>query len=562
MIRKRWSLAPKYPEQVGRELDDFHPAIRQVLFNRGFRTRRDARDFVRARTGVDTDPFLLLDMEKATGRIMEAIRAGQRIGVFGDYDADGVTATALMMQTLTALGADALPYIPNRFREGYGLNKPALSALAAGGIGLVITVDCGIRALEQVRHARSIGLDLIITDHHDPGEELPEAYAVINPKRAGDPYPDKHLAGVGTAFKLASALIERMRPDSISIEDLHDLVALGTIADLVPLIGENRSLVQQGLRLMRRPQRQGLMSLMGVAGIRPAKLKANNIGFSLGPRINAAGRLESALAAFELLISTDIRHCAQLAQQLDNINRKRQELTNGMQAMAEEIALEAGRDPFLLFASHPEFSPGVVGLAAARLTEEHYRPAVVAHQGKNETRASCRSIPEFHITEALDRCQDLLLKHGGHAAAAGFTAANGDLPELVSRLQSIAEKELAERDLRPVLEIDSEVQLTDLNFEVLKQLKWLEPTGTGNPEPLFAARRLSVVEARQVGRDLSHLKLRVSDGITQMEAIAFRQGQWFNRLPAQVDLAFRFELNEFNGRQTPQLNVEDIQDSG
>jgi single-stranded-DNA-specific exonuclease len=562
ILSKRWQVAAPLNPDADAALNRFHPITRQVLFNRGLSDAAVADRFLRATPPDVTDPFLLTGMETAATRIFYALQNRQPIAVYGDYDADGVTATALMVQTLTALGANVIAYIPNRFDEGYGLNNEALSQLHRDGIQLVVSVDCGIRSAPEAAHAKAIGLDLIITDHHTPGDEIPEALAVINPKLPGDPYPDKDLAGVGTAYKLASALISRHPCPNFSLEEVHDLVALGTVADLVPLIGENRSLVRAGLRRMRAPQRQGLLSLMGVAGITAGRVTAMDIGFGLGPRLNAAGRLDSAISAYELLTTRDVFRAGQIAQFLDNQNRERQKLTRDMQSLAETLAVPDGETPFLLFASHTDFNAGVVGLAAARLTEQYYRPSIVAHQDADHTRGSCRSIAEFHITAALDQCRDLLLRHGGHAAAAGFTVSNENLPALVTRLQQIAADELAHQDLRPMLYADAEVQLSDLNMELLKELDLLQPTGYGNPDPLFVARGVKVVNSRPVGRDASHLKLSLSDGKKVMDAIAFKFGDWHKNMPPRVDVAFTFERNEYQGYINLQLNVRDLKATG
>lgn len=561
-LAKRWHLAAPITPDAETALNRFHPITRQILFNRGLSTTAEADRFLRAAPPDVTDPFLLTGMETAVERILYALQHREPIAIYGDYDADGVTATALMVQTLTALGAEVRAYIPDRFEEGYGLNNDALTRLKNDGIQLVVSVDCGIRSLDEAAHAKTIGLDLIITDHHTPGEELPKAFAVINPKLPGDAYPDKELAGVGTAYKLASALVSRCPHPNFTVEEVHDLVALGTVADLVPLIGENRNLVRAGLRRLRAPQRQGILSLMGVASITAARVMATDIGFSLGPRLNAAGRLESALSAYELLTTRDVFRAGQIAQYLDNQNRERQKLTRDMQSLAESLAIPDGQTPYLLFAAHATFNAGVVGLAAARLTEQYYRPAIVAHQDADHTRASCRSIAEFHITAALDQCRDLLIRHGGHAAAAGFTVANENLPALVARLQQIAADRLSGEDLRPIIYADAEVNLADLNMELLKELDYLQPTGYGNPDPVFVARGVKVVNARPVGRDGSHLKLTLGDGKKVIDAIAFKFGSWHPNMPPRVDVAFTFERNEYQGYVSLQLNVRDLKQAG
>jgi single-stranded-DNA-specific exonuclease len=543
----------------------FPPVLRQILFNRGYATDAEARAFLKAEPNFDTDPFQMTGMQAAVERICRALEQNEPVAIYGDYDVDGVTATALLVDTLKALGANVRGYIPNRFEEGYGLNNDALSQLKDEGARLVISVDCGIRSPDEALHARTIGLDLIISDHHHPSEgALPPALAVINPKQPGDAYPDKDLAGVGIAYKLAEALVSQFPPVvDFQLDHLLDLVALGTVADLAPLVGENRFLVRRGLRQIRGTTRQGLFSLAAVADLTLAKVNATDIGFRLGPRLNASGRLESALASYELLTTRDIFRAGQLAQQLEVQNRERQRITREMQAQAEALALADEADAFLLFAAHQDFNAGVVGLAASRLTETYYRPAIVAHIDSGTTRGSCRSIPEFHITDALDKCADLLVRHGGHAAAAGFTVENDKLDELVTRLKTIAREELSSKDLRQTLTADAEVPLTSVRPDLLNALKYLEPTGYGNPDAVFVSRNVRVRNARTVGGDGKHLKLYLEDahGVTH-DAIGFRLGHLQPDLPERIDIMFTYEINEFNGRTNYQLNLKDVKPAG
>lgn len=565
MHNKRWVIQPPITPQADAALSKFPYVLKQILFNRGYSADAEARAFLQAEPLAATDPFQMLGMHAAVDRIRYAIEHHEPIAIYGDYDVDGVTATALLVQTLQALGADVRGYIPNRFDEGYGLNKDALDSLQAAGVKLVITVDCGIRSPEEALHARTIGLDLIISDHHHPeGENIPPALAVINPKQHSDPYPDKDLAGVGIAYKIAEALA--MQPpfaNLVNLADLLDLVALGTVADLAPLVGENRSLVRRGLKQIRETKRQGLFSLAGVAQVKLDKIKASDIGFMLGPRLNASGRLESALASFELLTTADFMRAGQLAQQLDVQNRQRQSITREMQAQAEAIAISDDPDAYLFFAAHEDFNPGVVGLTASRLTEAYYRPAVVAAKGAEETRGSCRSIPEFHITDALDQCKDLLVRHGGHAAAAGFTVRNENLPELVARLKRLAREQLEGKDLRHTLTADAEVALEELNFDILKHLAYLEPTGYGNPEAVFVSRDVKIKSSRTVGAEGKHLKLTLEDSRgAAYDAIGFRLGELQKSLPPRVDLMYTLEANEWNGRTTLQLNLKDLKPAG
>jgi single-stranded-DNA-specific exonuclease len=570
MHSKRWLIAAPITPAADAQLEKFPPILRQILFNRGYATDTEARAFLRADANFDTSPFQMAYMESAVERILYAIDHDEPVAIYGDYDVDGVTATALLVLALRALGANVREYIPNRFDEGYGLNTEALDALKAEGICLVVTVDCGIRSPAEAAYARSIGLDLIISDHHHPDDHMPSSFAVINPKQVGDNYPDKDLAGVGIAYKIAQALFER-RPKTVDggassdfLARLLDLVALGTVADLAALVGENRMLVRKGLQQIRATQRQGLFSLAAVSDLTLSRTTAMNIGFMLGPRLNAAGRLDSALASFKLLTTASPIEAGQLAQQLDVQNRERQTLTRKIQAQAEALALADDPDASLLFAAHPDFNSGVVGLAAARLAETYYRPAVVGQTLGDMTRCSCRSIPEFHITDALDQCRDILVRHGGHAAAAGFTVQNEHLSELITRLKAIAAEKLDGRALRRTLAADIEIPLGDLTFEVLKYLDYLQPTGYGNPDAVFVSRNVQVKSSRTVGQEGKHLKLTLTDPLSRLtfDAIGFRLGDQLPGLPPRVDVLYAFEANEFNGRTTLQLNLKDIKPAG
>jgi len=558
---KIWNILPRITPEADTALSAFPALLRQVLFNRGFSDDATARAYLRGEPNTNTDPYQLTDMSTAVERIRTALKNEEPIAIYGDYDVDGVTATALLVETLNRLNANVRGYIPNRFEEGYGLNNNALDELKAEGVMLVITVDCGIRSPAEALHAQTIGLDLIISDHHHPDDEnLPQALAVINPKRHSDLYPDKDLAGVGIAYKIAQALLTDHDQAPQILNSLLDLVALGTVADLAPLVGENRVLVKKGLRQMKQTTRQGLFSLAAVSELNLAKVNAGNIGFMLGPRLNAAGRLKEALASFELLTTTDVFKAGELAQQLDMQNRERQRITRDMQTRAEEMVISDDPNAYLFFAAHEDFNSGVVGLAASRLTEKYYRPAIVGSIGEEETRASCRSIPEFHITNALDQCADLLVRHGGHAAAAGFTVRNENVTALVERLKAIAVETLSGMELKPTVTADAEVSLSEMRPDVYeKGLKYLEPTGYGNREASFVARNVRVKSSRVVGADGKHLKASFEDekGIAH-DAIGFRLGDWHKSMPARMDILFTFEPNEFNGRITYQLNLKDI----
>ena len=561
-LQKRWEVQPEIPEQINRALASFSPFMRQLLYNRGIQDAQLAEAFLAGTVNFSTDPFLLKDMDKAVERLHQAISQQEAIIVYGDYDADGVTSTALLVEFFERLGVGAQAYIPDRYDEGYGLNDDAIRKLADQGADLIITVDCGIRSVSEVALAKALGLDIIITDHHLTGDVLPPADAVIDPKQAGDFYPEKYLAGAGLAYKLAAAYLSRYPQEGLSADDWLDLVAIGTVVDLAPLKGENRLLVRKGLEVLRHTPRQGIYSLAQVAGIDLTKCDTGNLGFGIGPRLNAAGRLDSAMTAFQLLTTQDVYEAGRLAQQLELQNEERQDMTAAIREKAAEMVLKHDPGAVLIFAADPEFVEGVVGLAASRLTESYYRPAIVGHIGEETTVASCRSIPEFDITQALDRCADLLVRHGGHAVAAGFTVRNENRDELVARLRQMADDQLIGLDLSPVLWIDREIKLAHLSQKyitgILNDLYQLEPVGRGNPEPVFASYNVAVRFAKAVGRDGSHLKLTLQAGSNTFDAIAFRQGYWMDEMPERIDLAYRFEMNEFNGRSSLQLNVKEI----
>lgn len=559
LLRKRWQIADPIPPSVSASLKNYPPILQQFLYNRNIKTEDQADQYL-LRYGSLHDPFLLKNMETAVGCILQAIDQNEEIVVYGDYDVDGVTATVLLVQTLKAYGVPARGYIPNRFEEGYGLNNEALESLYSEGVRTIITVDCGIRSPNEADFARNKGMALVISDHHEPEERLPDAQAVICPKQPGDLYPEKNLAGVGLAYKIAEALLATRPLPGVRAEDWIDLVAIGTVADVVPLVGENRSLVRAGLQHLRTYNRPGICSLAQAAELEMQSISAHDIGFVIGPRLNAAGRLESALEAYSLLMQENLSDAGLLAQKLDDQNRQRQELTRSMQEEAEKQAIEADGSE-LLFAVHQDFNMGVVGLVASRLTDVYYRPSIVASQGQELTRGSCRSIPEFHITQALDRCSNLLVRHGGHAMAAGFTVHNDHLEQLVEKLKEIAREELGGKQLRPVLRADLEITFKDLQPRILDYIDVLEPTGLGNPGVVFVSRNAQVITRREVGSDGQHLRLTVRNEGIVYDAIAFRQGYWTKQLPNSIDLMFTFERNYYRGRASLQLNVRDIKPS-
>lgn len=575
-LEKRWIVAPKTPPDHLAKYRGMSPIVAQVLYNRGLTDPADAYRFLHA-DDLSAGSLLTLkgkrpSIDRALARIRQAIRANEQIIVYGDFDADGVTSTALLVEALKALGARVAPYIPHRVDEGYGVNNEALLKLARAGVKLVITVDCGIRSVYEVEEGKALGLDIIVTDHHSLGPELPKAYAVINPKCDDAQYTEDMLAGVGVAYRLAEALFtiagagqpktSNGRP--LTPDDFLDLVAIGTVADLAPLNRlENRILVKRGLRVMNETKRAGLRALAEVAQLKLGSIDAGSIGFGIGPRINAAGRLDNAMLAYELLATTDPNKAGQLAVRLQTLNLQRQELTRAAQDMIREKIEDPEGMP-LIFAGDRGFQPGIVGLVAGRLTEEFYRPAVVMEEGDTESRASCRSIPQFDITHALDQCAALLVRHGGHAQAAGFTILNENIPEFRDKLMGLARNALRGQDLLPTLEIDMEVEAADISLDLALELRQLEPTGHMNPTPTLVTRNLRVQDWRTVGQKDQHLKLRLGrPGLGQLDAIGFNLADnWNAKNGDYVDVAYQLEINEWNGNTTAQLRLLDVKRTG
>lgn len=570
---KRWEIYPRAPEAHLAQFFDVPRLVTQILYNRGVFRSNEVHQFIDAVSDSD-DPFLMKGITEAVDEIFRVIETGGLIVVYGDYDADGVTSTTLMTQALQALGARAEPYIPDRFDEGYGLNKQAIAELAKKGAALIVTVDCGIRSAEEVAYGNDLGLKFIITDHHQvPGDDngydvTPPAVAVINSRQAACAYPFKDLAGVGVAYKLAQALKvaapKKANSPGLQEEDLLDLVAIGTVADMVPLVGENRALVKRGLRYINRPQRVGLKALIEQTQLKVGRITAGTIGFTLGPRLNAAGRLTHALSAYRLLSTQDPAEAQKLAAELHRINVERQQMTQQFVNSARAQIMQGDSlDPLYLI-TDPEFNEGVVGLVASRLTEQFYRPTLVARLGETTSKGSGRSIPEFDITRALDQCADLLVKHGGHAAAAGFTILNENLDAFKERLIAIAGETFDSASLKKTLTVDAEINLRGVTHQLIDDIQNLQPFGYGNATPRFVTKNLEVKFHKLVGKDKNHLKLNLFDGKQLWDAIGFGMGEVWPSIPrgARIDAVYTLEFNIWNGMTRLQLNLKDLRLSG
>jgi single-stranded-DNA-specific exonuclease len=554
----KWIIPKIPPSEVSKSLPSYNRIEQQILFNRGYLTEDSVNEFLDPGEFIETDPYLIKEMEDAVSRINRALEENQEIIIYGDYDADGVTSTALLAEALREVGACVNVYFPDRFAEGYGLNHRAVERIAASNAKLLITVDCGVRAVEEVAHATKLGLDVIITDHHIQGDALPEAFALLNPHRVDTNYPYEGLAGVGVAYKLAQAIFRERGLPSSKEKVLLDFVAIGTVADMVPLTGENRALVKMGLYVLNSSPRIGIKALINVSGYREGGIDSTSIGFGLGPRLNAAGRVQSALSAYELLVAKNPQTASDIAKELEQLNNKRKQLTLDVVERAIETFKLSDIETILLVVD-PDFHEGVVGLAASRICDEFYRPAIVGKVGESHTRASARSIPGFHITEALEKCSDLLDRFGGHEAAAGFSVRNENFQELQKRLVAIAKQELGDEELVATLAIDSKVEFNELGEGIMKFIDLLQPCGQGNNWPIFCTEQVQVRDSRLVGADKSHLKMTLRKSSISFDAIAFRMGDIVERLPEFIDIAYRLERNSYLGYESLQLNIVDVQ---
>ncbi len=559
---KRWRLRGRFPEG---ELSDapYPPLVRHLLWHRGLRTPAAASRFLDGPpAGTDEyDPLLLSGMDVALTRVRRAIKSGEPLAVFGDFDVDGVTATALLTDALRRLGAAVRPYLPDRFAEGYGLNLAAIDSLRQAGIRLLLTVDCGTSSLAEIDHANQIGMEVVVLDHHTVPSQLPAAIAIVNPRRAENRYPEPNLTSVGLAYKLAAALFNSLAQNWEPNRYL-DLVALGTIADVAPLQNENRSLVRRGLAALSTTARPGLRALIENARIDPSRVDAQAVGYVLGPRLNAAGRLAHARQAFDLLLEEDEEKARQQALALTALNQQRQRQTTAAMELAQKLLMEEDAEAPLLFIGHEDIASGIVGLIAGRLAEERYRPAIVYETGDATSRASCRSIPEFDITDALRKRPELLVRFGGHRTAAGFTVENDKLPALKESMLAQAGEALDGLELAPTIDIDAAVPLHRMSPELIHWLSALAPFGQGNPEPTFLSRGLEVLEVRVLGSDGQHMRLKLRDGSATWPAIAFGFGP-AGRSPIdaqpgkRLDAVFSFASDRF-GREALELRIKDM----
>lgn len=559
-MQKRWSIEPDHSQeevQLAAELK-VSPIVAKLLINRGLGDPYKARQFLVADMESLLSPWDLKGMREAVACVTKTMEEGGSIVVYGDYDVDGITATSVVYRFLKRCGASVSYYIPERQSEGYGLNLEALEGLIAKGTDLVITVDCGISSYDIVEAVRD-RLALVITDHHEAPALIPRAVAVVDHKQPNCPYPDKNLAGVGVAYKLCQAIWQE-RTGEVYQADL-DIVALGTVADVVPLVGENRILVKAGLSKMQLQPNRGMEALIDVAGLKDRKITAGHIGYTLAPRLNAAGRVAHATRAVELLTTPSQEEAYEIAEELQETNLERQALERDIHEMARQDVLKQGPDvDYVVVVGGQDWHPGVIGIVASRLVEEFYKPTLVISIKDGIGKGSCRSIDNCNIYEALQSAEDLLIQFGGHQAAAGFSIKEDKIPALRERLAQYCKEHLAETDYLPIVDIDSQVAIDDIDVPLIEEIETLEPYGMANPTPVLALEEATISDLFLMGQQKKHAKVLLEREDSTIDAIAWnRPDLHASFFPGdRVKVAFTVQKNEWNGHVSPQLMIQDM----
>jgi single-stranded-DNA-specific exonuclease len=566
-MHKIWSLRPPGDEAIINSLksqlgvDEF---IANLLFNRNITTFEDARSFFRPSLQDVHDPFLMKDMDKAIDRISEALFNKQKILVYGDYDVDGTTSVATVWSFLTDLGIECLMYLPDRYKEGYGISMQGVQHAADQGCNLMIALDCGIKAIEQIDKANSLGVDVIICDHHEPGDVLPKAMAVLDPKRKDCDYPFSGLSGCGVGFKMLHALCIQQSLDLNRLWPYLDLLTISIGADIVPMVDENRIFARYGLKLLLSNPRPGVQAIFETAGFRKSTITISDVVFILAPRINAAGRIASAKDAVELLVAKDYAQAVQLSQQVEQSNTERRAFDKdftlkAMEQLAEDEFLQ---DSVSTVVRGDDWHKGVIGIVASRLIEQKYRPTIVFTESKGVLSGSARSVEGIDVHELLHKCSDLLIQYGGHAMAAGMTMKPENYQAFREKFDAEVKKVLGPETLIPKIKIDEEIALdhiSDSNYKIIRQFA---PFGPGNMKPIFLTQNLMDNNSRVVGADKTHLKLGVKETITNhsKDGIAFGMASHYDSISKgdPFDIVYTLEENEWNGKTSIQLNVLDI----
>lgn len=540
---------------------DISPLTAKVLINRGFNTIESCEDFLNTDLKNLNDPFLLKGMEEAVERISKAIESGEKICIYGDYDADGVTSTSILYIFLKKLGANCFYYLPNRLKEGYGLNIEAIDNIAKLNTSLFITVDCGITNICEVDYLNEKEIDVIVTDHHQCIDTLPKAVSVINPNRVDCSYPFKMLAGVGVAFKLIQGLSKKFGI-GVDYEEILPIVTIGTVADVVPLVGENRIIVKNGLNFMKSTANLGVRALLEVAGLKDKNISSYHIGFVLGPRLNAGGRLGVATIGVKMFTTDDYNEALSLAEYLDEENRKRQEIEEEILKDVEKLIekeIDLGKEKVIVLASD-KWHSGVIGICASKITDKYFKPSILFSIEGDVARGSARSIPTFDIHNGLSRCSDVLEKFGGHKQAAGMLIKTENINEFRKKINVVADEFLDDDDLIPEISIDSELESRDIDIKTISELKKLEPFGMNNPSPQFIYRTAKIKNIRQMGKDNSHLKLLLEKDGFAFDTIGFNFGDYGNILSNEdeVNIVGNLDINDYMGNVSPQLIIREI----
>jgi single-stranded-DNA-specific exonuclease len=563
-MKSKWEYYNPYnSEAIGEMVEKLRMprSVVRVLNNRGFISFEKIREFLNPNTNQLHDPFLIRDMEPAVNRIITALREREEILIFGDYDVDGITSVSMLYLFLKDLCGQVSFYIPDRATEGYGISTAGIKEAQKKGASLIISVDCGITSVDEVEFARKHGIDVIVSDHHEPGEVLPDAIAVLDPKRSDCEYPFKELAGVGVAYKLAQGIVQKLELSSAYIEKYLDLVAIGSAADIVPLIDENRVFVHVGLDRLNKDGQEGILTLIETAGLQSGNIDVGQIIYGLAPRINAVGRLGRATPAVELIITRNHIQAQKIALDLEEKNRLRKEIDNKtlLEALEKMETYFHFDHDFVVVLAGEGWHPGVIGIVASRIIEKYFRPTVMISVENGIGKGSARSIPNFDLYGALKSCSDLLLQFGGHKYAAGLTIESDKIPEFRNRFNEVASKMLKEDDLIPKIKIDDELRLDEINTELIQMLDGLAPFGPKNNKPCFVSYGLEIVGyPRIVGRN--HLKFKVRQNGTVIDTIAFNRGADIEQLQTNryIDMIYYVEENHWMNKTSLQLNAKDF----
>lgn len=566
MLEQQWVLNNHHDKERLRKLAEeinVPELIASILFNRGITTFDEAKNFFRAENAPLNDPFLMYNMDVAVERVIAAMNNRESIMIYGDYDVDGTTSTSMLYLFLREIHKGVLTYyIPDRVKEGYGLSRSGITAAHAQGVKLVIAVDCGITAIDQINLANEFGIDVIICDHHHPGDTLPNAFAILNPKQEKCSYPFKELCGVGVAFKLAQGLTETLKIDRGILMQHLDLVAIGSAADIVPLIGENRTLVKNGLKLVSEANKVGIRQLVRNANVYGKAISTAQIVFSLAPRINAVGRLGDANRAVKLLITSSETEAVEFASVLESENRNRRDLNEVMFLEACEIVDEEfdfEKDKVIVVFKEG-WHQGVIGIVASKLVERYYRPAIVIAEADARGKGSARSVENFDVFQALKSCEDMMVGYGGHKYAAGLTIELSKVDEFRRRVNAYAETHLPPSDLIPKIQIDAEITLDSINDRLMNLLNLFKPHGPGNMRPIFLSSGLQIVGYPQLMNE-RHIRLKVKQNGATFDAVGFNLAHYYNKIGVgdnPIDLVYQIDENTWQGRTTTQLKIKDL----